>query len=72
MTTKKNAAKLAYRAWDRNAFGIELYRDAGHSRTAYLAWDGKLGASDINVGIGRGVGANAERWVLKTVYEIAF
>jgi len=66
------AAKAAYRAWGTNAFGIELYRDADRSRTVYFAWDGKLGRSDINVGLGRGVGANPDRWVLKTIYEIAF
>jgi hypothetical protein len=66
------AAKVAYLAWGRNAFGVELYRDAERNRTVYLAWDGKLGKSDINVGIGRGVGLNPDRWVLKAIYEIAF
>jgi len=66
------AAKAAYRALASNAFGVELYRDADGARTIYGAWDGKVGKSDINVGIGRGVGSNAERWVLKTIYEIAF
>jgi hypothetical protein len=66
------AAKAAYRAYGSNAFGVELYRDADGARTAYAAWDGKLGKSDINVGIGRGVGADAERWVVKAIYEIAF
>ncbi len=71
-TSATPAAKVAYRAWGANAFGAELYRDAEHSRTLYLAWDGKLGKSDINVGIGRGVGTAQDRWVLKTIYEIAF
>lgn len=66
------AAKAAYRAFGGNAFGVELYRDADGERTAYLAWDGKLGGSDINVGIGRGAGTSGERWVVKTIYEIAF
>ena len=66
------AAKVAYRAYGRNDYGVELYRDADGARTVYLAWDGKLGKSDINVGLGRGVGANAERWVLKSIFEIAF
>ena len=66
------AAKVAYRAFGTNAYGVELYRDADGGRTAYLAWDGKLGKSDINVGIGRGTSANADRWVLKAIYEVAF
>jgi hypothetical protein len=66
------AAKLAYRAFGRNDYGLELYRDADGARTVYFAWDGKLGKSDINVGVGRGVGANAERWILKSIFEVAF
>jgi len=66
------AAKVAYRAFGDNAYGVELYRDADGGRTAYLAWDGKLGKSDINVGIGRGTSASADRWVLKAIYEVAF
>jgi len=66
------AAKAAYRAFGSNAFGVELYRDAERNRTVYLAWDGKLGKSDINVGIGRGAGTAPDRWVLKTICEIAF
>jgi hypothetical protein len=66
------AAKLAYRAFGRNDYGLELYRDADGARTVYFAWDGKLGKSDINVGVGRGVGATAERWILKSIFEVAF
>ena len=66
------AAKLAYRAFGRNAYGIEPYRDADGARSLYVAWDGKLGKSDINVGVGRGVGANAERWIVKSIFEVAF
>jgi hypothetical protein len=66
------AAKIAYRAFGRNDYGIEVYRDAPSGRTVYFAWDGKLGKSEINAAIGRGVGTNAERWVIKAIYEIAF
>jgi len=66
------AGKAAYRAFGSNAFGVELYRDGDGARTLYGAWDGKLGKSDINVGIGRGIGANPDRWILKTIYEVAF
>ncbi len=76
------AAKVAYRAFDRNHFGVEYYVDAGplrhrlpgnqQSRVLYFAWDGKIGKSDINVGIGRGFTDASDRWVLKMIYEIAF
>jgi len=60
------------RRFGRSDYGIELYRDADGRRTLYFAWDGKLGKSDINAGIGRGIDVNAERWVLKAIYEFAF
>jgi hypothetical protein len=66
------AAKAAYRAFGANAFGVELYREADGARTFYGAWDGKLGKSDVNVGVGRGVGNAADRWIVKMIYEIAF
>jgi hypothetical protein len=66
------AAKVAYRAFERNDFGLEYYRENGNSRTLYLAWDGKLGRSDVNLGVGRGSGSTADRWVVKAIYEIAF
>jgi hypothetical protein len=76
------AAKIAYRAFAKNDFGIEYYVDAGplrnrlplseQSRVFYAAWDGKLGNSDINVGLGRGTTDSSDRWVLKMIYELAF
>jgi hypothetical protein len=76
------AAKVAYRAFENNHFGFEYYVDAGplrhrlpanqQSRVLYFAWDGKIGKSEINVGIGRGFTDASDRWVLKTIYEIAF
>ena len=66
------AAKLAYGAPGTNAFGVELYRDAERERTIYFAWDGKLGKSVINVGLGRSIGTALDRWVLKMIYEIGF
>ncbi len=64
------AAKLAYRAYGRNDFGLEYYV-AEQSRMLYLAWDGKIGKSDINVGVGRGAMPAADRWVIKAIYEVA-
>ena len=70
--TATPAAKVAYRAWAKNDFGLEYYRESESSRALYLAWDGKLGKSDINVGVGRGSGAASDRWVIKAIYEFAF
>lgn len=76
------AAKLAYRAFEKNHFGVEYYVEAGplrntlsrndQSRVLYFAWDGKIGKSDINVGLGRGLTDASDRWVLKMIYEFAF
>ena len=76
------SAKVAYRAFGKNYFGAEYYVEAGplrhrlsseeQSRVLYLAWDGKVGRSDINVGIGRGLTDASERWVIKSIIEIAF
>jgi len=73
------AAKVSYLVAGKNAFGFEYYAEAprGSSRQEqshmlYLAWDGKVGKSDLNVGVGRGLTDGSDRWVLKMVYEIAF
>jgi hypothetical protein len=71
-TTGTPAAKIAYRTFERNYFGLECYVEAGQSRTLYLAWDGKLGKSDINLGVGRGFTETSDRWVAKMIYEFAF
>ncbi|HXM81893.1 MAG TPA: hypothetical protein VN929_08180 [Burkholderiales bacterium] len=65
------AAKVAYRAFGKNSFGFEHYA-LERSRTLYFAWDGKVGKSDINLGLGRGLNDTSDRWVLKMIYEIAF
>jgi hypothetical protein len=76
------AAKIAYRAFERNSFGLEYYVDAGplrhlsprrdQSRVLYVAWDGKIGKSDVNIGVGRGLTDSSDRWVFKTIYEFSF
>ena len=70
--TATPAAKIAYRAWARNDFGVEYYRDGDNDHSLYVAWDGKIGKSDINVGVGRGYGSASDRWVVKAIYEFAF
>ena len=65
------AAKLAYQAFGWNEFGLEYY-GGDKSRVLYIAWDGKIGKSDFNVGIGRGFTDESDRWVLKMIFEFAF
>jgi hypothetical protein len=42
------------------------------SQVLYLAWDGKIGKSGINVGLGRGLAGASDRWVLKSFFEFLF
>ena len=70
-TSATPAAKVAYATSDHNSFGFEYYRDA-QSKAIYFAWDGQIGKSSINVGLGRGLTSESDRWVLKAIYEIAF
>jgi len=69
--TATPAAKAAYLVSGKNYLGLEYYVEE-QSRMLYLAWDGKLGKSDINFGVGRGSTPASDRWVVKTIYEIAF
>jgi hypothetical protein len=81
-TNFQPAAKVGYRAFRKNWFGLEYYVDAGplrnplpssdQSRVLYLAWDGRIGKSEINVGLGRGFTDSSDRWVLKMICEFAF
>jgi hypothetical protein len=78
-TTYTPQAKVAYLVAGRNSLGLEYYAEAprGSSRQEqshmlYVAWDGKIGKSDLNVGVGRGLTDASDRWVLKMIYEIAF
>lgn len=76
------AAKVAYQAFARNAFGLEYYVEAGplrhrlareeQSRVLYFVWDGKVGKSVLNLGIGRGTTDASDRWVVKAICEFAF
>jgi hypothetical protein len=70
-TNFQPAAKLAYQALGWNSFGLEYY-GGDQSRVLYLAWDGRIGKSDFNLGIGRGFTDASDRWVLKMIFEFAF
>jgi hypothetical protein len=69
--TFQPAAKIAYQAFGWNSFGLE-YFGAEQSRVLYVAWDGKIGKSEFNLGIGRGFTDASDRWVLKMILEFAF
>jgi hypothetical protein len=81
-TNFQPAAKLAYQAAGWNSLGLEYYFEAGplgnlssrgdQSRVLYFAWDGKIGKSDLNLGIGRGFTEASDRWVLKMILEFTF
>ena len=81
-TNFEPAYKASYRTTAANQFGAEFYEEAGplrrmltgdrRYRVLYLAWDGKIGKSDINVGVGRGLNNASDRFVFKTVFEFAF
>ena len=74
--------KVAYRLFERNYFGVEYYEERGplsqplprneRSRMLYFAWDGKIGKSDFNLGLGHGLTEASDRWVIKMIYEFAF
>jgi len=76
------AAKAAYSTSEKSAWGLEYYLEAGPLRNwlprdkraelLFLAWDGKVGKSDINLALGRGLTGATDRWVLKTIVEFAF
>ena len=70
-TNFQPAAKVAYRAFGWNSFGLEYY-GGDQTRVLYLAWDGRIGKSDFNLGIGRGFTDTSDRWVLKMIVEFAF
>lgn len=76
------AVKAAYRVEGRNFVGLEYYVDAGplrhrlpaheQDRVLYVAWDGRVGKSDLNIGVGRGLTDVSDRWVVKAICEFAF
>lgn len=67
------AAKAAYQVSAGNAFGLEYFRQRDEkSQLLFLAWDGKLGGVDLNLGLGRGLTGESDRWVLKTIIEFPF
>jgi hypothetical protein len=78
--TLEVASKLGYRLGGETVLGLESYngmgplRDPGHlpaqEQATYLTIDTKLGRWDLNAGIGRGYGSNADRTVVKFVIGV--
>lgn len=75
--------KVARKVSERSDLGVELYNDLGparrldalnrNSKTLYLALDHELpGEVDLNLGIGRGLNNDGDRWVLKFIVGTHF
>ena len=74
------AAKLAYRVADRHHLGVEYYIEGGPLRhvtpqqqrreLGYLVWDGVVGKTGFNVGVGRHMTSASDRWVVKLIVSI--
>lgn len=78
--TLKLGTKLAYHLTPAATLGIESYNGMGPLRSlgslsqnehaTYLALDTKLGRWDLNAGIGRGYGSNADETIVKLVIGV--
>lgn len=76
------AGKVAYRLFGENEVGLEYYAEAGplrrflprdeRARLLFVTWDGRVGRSQVNLGLGRGLSPATDRWVVKMIVEIAF
>jgi hypothetical protein len=72
--------KLGYKVSDKLTLGVESYNELGELRglgplpqtehTTYLTADFLLGGFDINAGIGKGYGSNADATVLKMIVGV--
>ena len=76
------SAKLAYGLSSKIDVGMEYYTDnvpikglynvAQQPNTAYLVLDAKSGKSTFNVGVGKGVTATSDNWVVKLIASFNF
>lgn len=74
------AAKIAYRALEKQHVGLEYFLYAGplskwrpreeREEYAFLAWDGVLGKLELNAGIGRGLSDASDRWLFKLIVAL--
>ena len=49
-----------------------LYNITQQPHTAYLVLDAKHGKSSLNFGVGKGVTANSDNWVIKLIASLSF
>lgn len=74
------ATKIGYKVTDELTLGVESYNElgelgasgqfAGTSHATYLTADFPIGGFDINAGIGKGYGANADSMIVKMMIGI--
>ncbi|MCU6433454.1 hypothetical protein LPB67_06620 [Undibacterium sp. Jales W-56] len=71
------SAKLSYQVDKSNAVSMEYFVDAGplshflprsrRNELALIVLDSKIGKSEINLGVGRGMTSISDRWVVKFI-----
>lgn len=76
------SAKVAYEITHTLDVGMEYYADnlpnkslyniTQQPHTAYLVTDMKYGKSSFNFGVGKGVTANSDNWVIKLIASLSF
>lgn len=74
------ATKVSYSVSRKTALGLESYNGLGELRrlgrldesehSTYATFDTSVGRWDINFGIGRGYGRNADRWIAKAIVSV--
>lgn len=74
------ATKAGYKVSDTLTLGVESYNELGELRSlaqfsgtehaTYLTADFPVGGFDINAGVGKGYGANADSWLVKFVVGV--
>ena len=76
------SAKVAYELTHAVDVGMEYYGDnlpnkslyniTQQPHTAYLVMDAKYGKSAFNIGVGKGITANSDNWVIKLIASLSF
>jgi len=74
------ATKLNYKVNDRWQVGVESYNGMGpfkdlgrlssQSQSLYLVADTRIGAFDLNLGVGRGLTGSADGWTVKAILGV--
>ncbi|WP_137860609.1 hypothetical protein [Variovorax sp. 3P27G3] len=75
-------AKIAYALNDKTQLGLETYNELGplsrldplrkNSKTLFVALDHEFDRFDVNVGIGKGLTSEADRWLMKFILGTHF